>query len=904
MVKPAIMIVAQEEAMSEKESLQAGVGEPLLKTKLFMPRMRPDTVVRPRLVALLQSGLSHKLTLVSAPAGSGKTTLLSEWRETEAGRATPVAWVSLEEADNHPQRFWLYVVQALDRLWPGRLSEVVQLLSLPQPAALESVVKRLINQMADLEQDAVLMLDDYHTISSEEIHRTVAFLLEHMPPHLHLVMTTRVDPPLPLNRLRARRELVEVRLKELRFTTAEVAAFFGQAMGLHLTDRQIALLAGRTEGWIAGLQLAGLSLSGLADVDGFVDAFAGSHQYIVDYLVEEVLQHQPEAVQHFLLQTAVLDRMTGPLCDAVTGGTNGQELLEWLERRNLFVVALDHQRRWYRYHHLFAEALKDRLVRERPGDAERLHRAASLWYEEQGLTEQAVSHALAASDYDRALRLVAATAEQIWLRGDSGLLMDWMKALPEELIRSRPDLSFSIAWACLTSGRPDLGEALLRTAEEDLIAAGPAAAELLGKILSGQAHIARVQRNFPAAFGYSRRALEVLPERSLDWRGWAVWNAGAIHHWCGDLVEALERYAEAKRLFRTADDLYGFLRATVWNAEILADLGRLPEALAEAEAALALAEAKAGGHLPVVSLAHLGLGEMRYEQYDLEGAERHLLRCLELGRTGGLLDVVWLAYMSLAWVRQGQGKTDAALACLDLADQLAPRVPWALATSAVARASILQLQENVRGAASLAPQVERLARDEGGPFQRAAHTLAHVKLGQGYAEEALALLEPLAGKGGGGSVRLLALLALVLRAVGQTERSFGVLERCLNMGLPASHTAPFMELGRPMADLLSLYAPRCKGALADFVSHLLDRHRPGQVASGGAKQATGLVDPLSERELEVLALLAGGAPNEAIAQQLFVTLHTVKKHVANILSKLGAANRTQAVARARELGLL
>ncbi|MDF2628919.1 MAG: ATP-dependent transcriptional regulator [Symbiobacteriaceae bacterium] len=877
---------------------QAVAGEPLLKTKLFMPRLRPDTVARPRLVGLVAAGLTRKLTLISAPAGSGKTTLLSEWRETETGQTTPVAWVSLEAADDLPHRFWLYVVQALDRLRPGSLTDLAQALGGPQPAPLDAVVTLLINQMAELEQETVLVLDDYHTITAAEIHRTVALLLEHMPPQFHLVITTRSDPPLPLHRLRVRRELAEVRLKELRFTPNEVAEFFGQAMGLQLTDRQVELLAGRTEGWIAGLQLAALSLSDMKDVDGFVDTFAaGSQQYAVDYLVEEVLQHQPEPVRRFLLQTSILGRLSGPLCDAVTGESNSQALLEWLERRNLFLIPLDHQRHWYRYHHLFAEALKESLIRERPDELPQLHRAASRWYEEQGLTEPAVGHAIAASDHDRAVQLVATLAEQIWLRGDSGMLMDWMKALPQALIRARPDLSFAIAWGCLTSGRPDLGESLLRTAEEELAGRGPEAAELLGKVLSGQAHIARVQRNFPVSLAYSRRALEVLPATSCDWRGWAVWNAGAIAHWSGDLDGALATYTEAKRLFQEADDLYGFLRATVWHAEILADAGRLPEALAEAEAALALAEAKAGAHLPVVSLAHLGVGEMLYEQYDLAGAERHLLRCLELGRAGGLLDVVWLAYMPLALVRQGMRQPDAALACLDLADQLAPRVPWALAASAVARAALLQRQGKTKEAAALAPQVERLARDQGGPFQRAALTLAQLKLGQGFPEEALALLTPLADKAGGRSVRLLALLALVLKATGQTERAFAVLERALTMALPSGQLAAFMELDRPMADLLGLFAPRWKGALADFASRAAS-------AAPGLKPAARLVDPLSEREMEVLALLAEGAPNEAIAQRLVVTLHTAKKHVANILSKLGVANRTQAVARARELGLL
>ncbi len=854
-------------------SWSGGVGEPLLKTKLFVPRARYGTVVRPRLFALVDQGLSRKLTLISAPAGSGKTTLLSEWCQTETGRATPVAWVSLEGADDHPHRFWRYLVQALDSLLDGGLDEVIQTLSLPQPGPPEPVVRRLINHLAGMEQDSVLVLDDYHVIGTEEIHRSVALLLEYMPPQLHLVVASRVDPPLPLARLRVRREMVEVRLEELRFTQSETAAFFGGMMGLQLTDRQITLLAGRTEGWVAGLQLAGLSLEGLADVDRFVEAFAGSHQYILDYLVEEVLQLQTEQVQRFLLQTAVLDRLSGPLCDAVTGENDGQAVLEWLEKRNLFVVALDHQRQWYRYHHLFAEALRERLIRERPAEEVRqLHRAASLWYEEQGWTEPAVDHALAAAEYDRAVHMMTAAAEKIWHRGDSGILMGWLERLPDGLVRSRPELSFSIAWACMTSGRPDLAESFLQSAEGALAGRGPEEHRLLGRILATRAQTARIELRLSASVENSLRALDLLPVTDLDWRGWAVLSLGAVRQWEGNLSEALERYSEARRLFREAGDLYGFLRATVWYAEVLAVAGRLPEALAEAEAALILAEAQVGASEPVISLAHLGVGEMLYERFDLDGAEQHLLRSLELSRAGGLLDVVWLAYLPLALVKQGKGENGAALACLDAADQLAPRVPWAIAMSAVVRARLLQRQGSPGPAARLMPQVESLAREEVTPYHRSAWTLAAWKLGHGFGEEALALLEGGAGRVEGDSVRFLALRALAHGACGQTERALAVLERALVVAVPSGSVAPFMELDQPMAGLLALGAARWRGPVADFTGQVLERvgvsrtTAPRSPRPMQSELAVRLVEPPSERELEVLALLAEGASNEMIAQ--------------------------------------
>jgi len=871
-------------------------SQPLLKTKLFIPRVRHGNVARPRLFARIDQGVQGRLTLISAPAGSGKTTLLSGWCATATGRGMPVAWVSLDEADSLPHRFWLYVAEAL------QVGEVVRLLSGPQPPPPEILVPELINALADRERDTVLLLDDYHVISSAEVHQSMALLLDQLPPRLHVVIMTRVDPPLPLARLRAQRELVEIHLPELRFTTDEAAAFLDQAMGLRLTDQQVALLEERTEGWIAGLQLAALSLEQADNADRFVQGFAGSHQYILDYLVEEVLQAQPPEVERFLLRTSILGRLSGPLCNAVTGRSDGQAILESLERRNLFVVALDHGRCWYRYHHLFAEAMRERLIRDHADQVADLHALASRWYEREGLIEPAVEHALAACDWDRAVELVAVSADQIWQRGDSATLMAWRERLPDELLRSRPDLSFSIAWACLTSGRPDLAEALLQSAEERLAASAAGEGELLGKVLATRGHVARVQLNMPAATDYSRRALAVLPERSVAWRGWAVWNLGAVRRWCGELNEALLAFDQAKHLFRKAGDLNGFLRATVWQVEVMADGGHLPEALAEAEAALAMAQAEGGaGELPLVSLGHLAVAEMRYEQFALATAEEHLQRALALSQRGGLLDVVWMSYLPLALVRQALGDPDGAIACLDSADRLAPRVPWALATAASARARLLQLQGKTTQVTSLARQMESLARQTSAPYQRAARTLAYLKLEQGYAEEALAILEPIAARPGHRSTRLLALLALALRASGRTERAMAMLESALLQAAPGGHLAAFLELGRPMAELLAQGAHRWKGSSGELAGQLLVRFGQAPVAAG---RGAGLVDPPSPRELEVLALLAEGASNEEIARRLYVSLNTSKKHVANLMSKLGAANRTQAVARARELGLL
>lgn len=851
--------------------------EPLLKTKLFIPRVRQGNVARPRLCAHIDRVHSRKLMLISAPAGYGKTTLLSEWCEW---RQLSAAWVSLEEADNDPLRFWRYAAHALTRTC-GLAGEALDLLTSPYPPPLDSVVRRLMNELADLEGEALLILDDYHLVTAEEVHRSVALFLEHLPPQAHVIIATRTDPPLPLTRFRARGELAEVHMAHLRFTPAEAAAYLGGAMGLELTAEQVILLADRTEGWAAGLQLAGLSLQGAPNVNTFVESFAGSHQYIVDYLIEEVLHRQPEAVQTFLLQTSLLDRLTGPLCEAVTGQAGSQAMLEQLEKRNLFLMPLDHGRQWYRYHHLFAEVLRTRLRQERSTEVPLLHRRASEWHEAQGLMEPAVSHALEAGDQERAVRLVAAAASQIWHRGDSGILVRWLRSLPEHLVRANPGLSVDIAWACMTSGMLGPADELLRHAE----AAAGAGGELPGRIAATRAHVARLQRNLPEAVALSERALQLLPAASEEWRGMALFCLGAVHHCSGDAPAAIAAYDEARRLFRSAGEIYGLLRTTAWQAVLLAESGRMAEAMAECRSALAQAEENGGDWLPVAALAHVGLGVLHFKRADLADAEEHLRRAVALSEQGGLLDVSWQAYVPLAMVRQAQGDSEGALTYLEAADRAAPNVPWALAHSAAYRARILLAQGDLDGAARLEPQLEVLARERPFPMEVAVRSLALIKIARGFPEEALSCLTPLLDRvrGENGKVRsvsLLALQSLAYRAAGDQARSAGALQEVLALALPSGNLAPLRELGLPTE---------------------VPPNLPPQPAT---QAAATLAEPPSERELEVLALIAQGASNEAIAQQLFISLHTVKKHVANILGKLNAANRTQAVARAREYRLL
>ena len=422
------------------------MSTPILATKLYIPPPRPKVVLRPRLIERLNEGLDRKLTLISAPAGFGKTTLVSEW---VAGSERPAAWLSLDEGDNDPTRFLTYLVAALQTIAPDIGEGVLSVLQSPQPPPTESILTALLNEITAVPDDFVLVLDDYHVIDARPVDAALTFLLEHLPPQMHLVITTREDPQLPLARLRARGQLTELRAADLRFTPSEAAAFLNEVMGLNLSAEDIAALETRTEGWIAGLQLAALSMRGREDVPGFIRAFAGDNRYIVDYLVEEVLQRQPERVRSFLLQTSILDRLSGPLCDAVTGQEEGNALLEALERGNFFVVPLDDRRHWYRYHHLFADVLHAHLMAEQPDQVPTLHRRASEWYEQHGSAADAIRHALAAEDFERAADLVELAVPAMRRSRQEATLLGWLKALPDELIQCRPVLSVAYAGTLL-----------------------------------------------------------------------------------------------------------------------------------------------------------------------------------------------------------------------------------------------------------------------------------------------------------------------------------------------------------------------------------------------------------------------------------------------------------------------
>jgi LuxR family maltose regulon positive regulatory protein len=891
---------------------------PLLTTKLYIPPLRSNLVPRLHLIEQLDEGLhpGHRLTLVSAPAGFGKTTLVSEW--LHQGK-WPFTWLSLDDGDNDSTRFLAYLVAALQEI-DGNWGRVIQTaLCAPQLPPPTVLLAALINEIATDGPDFILALDDYHVIINPSIHDMLAFLLDNLPPQMHLVIMSRADPPLPLSRLRAHGELIEIRADALRFTAEEAVVFLNEVMGLNMTSQQIARLEARTEGWVAGLQLAALSLQGLRhgeDIVSFVEAFAGSHRYVMDYLIEEVFNRQPPQIQEFLLQTSILDRLCRPLCDALTGQTNGQEMLERLERANLFLVPLDHHRRWYRYHHLFADLLRDRLQQTRPDAVPALHRQASEWYEGEGLVAEAFHHALAANDIERATCLAEDNARHMVRRGELTTLLRWLSALPEEVVRSRPRLCVNYAWALLMTGRADAVEPCLRDAEKALArrAASPPMADeereiaaLRGEVALTRLFLARIRDDLGRTIERSQQNLEQMNEENPFVRGLLHLNLGIAFRRSGEMAKAAHALAEAVRLCQAAGNTLATMIATnnlAWLYEIQGQLRRA----AEIRRQVLQSTEECGGpvmqYSPGLGVVHLGLAHSLYEWNELEVAEQHVQEGIALGEPGGYVGVLVNGYRLLARLRQARGDVRGALAAIHKLERAVRQrnAPQATRDEVAAYQAALWLaQGNVEAASRWAEGVEVSPDDHLdtlGEFK--AITLARVLLAQAKPDEAEPLIERLlqaAESEGrmGKVVEILALHALARQAHGDTGGTLASLKRALTLAEPEGYVRTFVDEGTPMAALLRQALVR--GIAPRYVGRLL-------AAFGEPAAAQPLPEPLTGRELEVLRLIVAGLTNQEIADQLVISVATVKRHITNIYGKLGVSHRTQAVARAQELDLL
>ena len=899
----------------------------LLATKLHMPAPRPDLVPRPRLTARLDEGLARGLVLVCAAAGYGKTVLLADW--TRRG-GQPAAWLSLDGGDNDPARFWRHAVAALDRARPGTGERVAPLLGPPAPALLQGLVTALINELAS--DEALLVLDDYHVISAQQVHDSLGFLLEHRPAGIGVVLASRSDPPLPLARLRARGQLAELRGAELRFTVGEAAALLQQVAagpGMALPDTAVAALAARTEGWAAGLALAALSLRGHDDAAAFVAAFTGSHRYVLDYLAEEVLERQDEQLRTFLLETSVLERLSGQLCDAVTGRPGSQALLEQVERAGLFLIPLDEVRGWWRYHHLFADLLRARLQEEQPGRVPDLHRNAAAWYEHRGLADDAIGHAAAAGEMTWAARLIEQHFDVVFnFRGEAATIHRWLSVLPANVVRSRPRLLLAQALMAATSGRIEVMEPLLDAvecappgwADEPFEpTAGAAASHLINVPAMTTLHrgaLAQLRGDAEATAAFAQQMLaEIKP-------GELMLSASA--HGFLAVAEWLRgRLAEAERGF--ASSLTGW-RATgppaliAWGCYELVLIqraqGRLDAAVLTCKQALD-SLVRSGRPPPAAGPSYVGLAEVAYQRNELDTALRHVTEGIALCRQFVYTPPLTDGLVTLAMIRQATADPAGALEAITEAGQAAPGPAGLLNPVPAQRARLLLAQGDLAAAARFAQEQGLSPDDEPDYARESGHlVLARVLLAQDRPGRALALLDRLQAAAvtqdrAGSLIEIGALRALALAASGNEARAVTALADALTLACPQGYLRVFADEGPPMAALLArLVAAQRTGQAAvrvplGYLARLQRAFDAGHPAPDPGRIAVpGIIDPLTIREVEVLRLLAAGRSNQAIADQFVVTLDTVKKHVGHVLGKLGAANRTEAVARARELGLI
>jgi LuxR family maltose regulon positive regulatory protein len=965
----------------------------LLATKLFIPRPRPNAISRPDLLARVDRGLRGPLTVLAAPAGWGKTTVLSSWwAEVEAADAWRMAWVSLDAGDNDPVRFWTYVLTALDSVHPGLGEDALALLRAPQPPPIESVVTLLLNALATTSRDVILVLDDFHVIEAPQVHAALNFMLDHAPSQLHVVLATREDPPLPLARLRAQGGVTELRAADLRFTPVEAAQFLGAAVGAPVSPQALLALETRNEGWIAGLQLAVLSLQGRSreQAEAFLAAFAGSNRYIADYLVEEVLACQPKAIQAFLLRTAVVDRFCAPLCDRLLAaddttaeGTRGglpasvepatqfttplrpvaQSLLEQVERANLFLIPLDDERQWYRYHHLFAGVLRSRLQELDPALPAELHRRASVWFEEQGLVEEAVEYALAAADFEHAATLIEDHAFLVALslsRFETALR--WLARLPEAVAMAHPLLKVQHAVLLTYTYEPDAAEARLREAEAGIArgAATPSANDfgagdaltdpartILGYIALIRGSVVSVTGDVARALTFARQSSDLIPESDSPWRAGAVIALANGYQVSGEVTAATDRQvAAAMAAARTVAD-YTLLTMSILSIQGHIQLvqGRLRQALASFQQVPPLA-------VPPLTLANLpgsqsyevGLGDLFREWNDFAAAEEHLRKGVDEldGRILLPADVLALGYLAMARLQWARGAQATALETLDTFAELARRRGFAselVEREAAVRAQLAIAAGDVTAAARWADASGLSSNEADLSFRRelAYLALARVCIAQGRSTqggpllgEAERLLDRLLAdakaKGRGHTVvEVLLLRALALEVRRDIRGALRTLTRALELAQPEGYVRLFADEGTPMAVLLVHLLEATEErrlavgpAVLEYARHLLAACRsldgatpiPQMEPLVSAKSApltasvSPLIDPLTDREVEVLRLLAEGATNSMIAAALVVSVGTVKKHIFNVCRKLGAQNRTQAVARARALHLL
>jgi LuxR family transcriptional regulator, maltose regulon positive regulatory protein len=922
-------------------SYNESMAVPILATKLFTPPTRSELVLRPRLIEQLNKGLlsSCKLTLVSAPAGFGKTTLVSKWI---ADCQKPVAWLSLDEGDNDPARFISYLIAALQTIKVGIGDGLLTALQSHQPPAIESILTFLLNEITSIPDNLILVMDDYHVIDSKPVDDALTFLLEHQPPKFHLVIATREDPNVPVARLRVRGQLTELRAADLRFTPAEAAEFLNRMMGLNLSNKDIAALEARTEGWIAGLQMAALSMQGREDIATFIRAFTGSHRFVLDYLAEEVLQRQPESSRNFLLQTAILERFCAPLCNAVTEREDSKEMLSTLEDGNLFIVPLDDQRQWYRYHHLFAEVLQSYLHQEQPDQVPMLHRRAGIWFEDNHLIDDAIPHTLAAKDFERAANLI----ERVWREKDITYQYDawlrWVKSLPDELVRTHPVICVGYAWALLGTGELEASEARLLDAERWLQSAGSSSEisssrmivadekefrSLPASISAARTYHALALGDIPRTKKYALQTLTLAPDETTLYHTQATALLALAEYANGDLQEAEQDLLKFQAMMWNNNDLASAIGITFALANIKLVQGCLREAVIAYQQSLQVAANRGATFFIGMSDLHRGLSELLCEQNDLEAASQLLLTAQQTGEKGATTGWQQRLCVSQARLKASQGELAQALAYLEEAERQYIQNPLPDPPIAALKARIWVRQGRLIEAFSWVREQNLSPEDELSFIREFEHlTLARMLIARYKADQvnddlhaALGLLERLlqaaeAGGRNGSVIEILILQALAYQAQGNHSRAFAPLEHALSLAGPEGYVRIFVDEGEAMRLLILNFRSMLEERehpsihpLLGYVNRLFATFPESQEAITQSKivnRKSEIAEPLSERELDVLKLLRSELSGPEIAEQLIVSLNTLRTHTKSIFNKLGVNNRRAAVRRAEELNLL
>ncbi|MGD8622249.1 MAG: LuxR C-terminal-related transcriptional regulator, partial [Anaerolineales bacterium] len=858
-----------------------------------VPVPRGDLVRRQRLIDLLQDDLlversfGRKLTVISAPAGYGKTTLISQWL-TEA--PCPISWLTLEKGESDPTRFLSYLMAAVQSTAPQLGASATAMLAAPQQPPMEKILTTLINDLTAYSEPLLLVLDDYHVIQSQPVHEMVNFLLEHLPTNIHLVITSREDPPLPLHRLQARRQSLGIRQSQLAFSSQEVLQFFKSTSDIRLSERQAAKLVRRTEGWVTGLQLAALSLRSAPNLDSFIESFTGSNRYIIDYLFEEVFDTQPDKVQRFLLQTAILNRICAELADAVTGGEESHNLLEQLEQANLFVVPMDQTRRWYRYHRLFADLLLNRLRATDRASEARLHARASQWFEEAGLITEAVEHALASEDWSRSATLIGQASDMFLKRGELLTLIDWFDKVPGALIYEYPDFGLSYAWALLLIGRFDEAEELLNHYESQ----AQATPELLGQVATAQAYSARARGDNKKVIEKSELALQLLPENELTSRSTLAMNLGLVYWHVGRLRDAVPVLNEARQKAEIVDNHYAGLTAQIFLARTQASQGSLHQAEKQLKKTL-----ETGGDIPILVLSHYDLSCIYYEWNELGKAWTHLDQGLEMCTRSGNREFQNGGHVLKAYLYMAQGNILGALSEVETSHALSHGFgPATQARSMACHAEIALAMGDIETAANW---VERMPERVGAHSLYRFIDLTPIRLllaqdKKAAARETLSDLLDQATSAGWGYASV-AIRALAVRAAESEAEAVELLSEALVLSEPEGFIRTYVEVGGSMIPILKEVARQ--GTLPDYVGKILDAY-----GTKGERTKLPLVEPLSDRELEVIRLLGAGLSNREIAEELVISIGTAKSHVHNICGKFGVRNRTEAAMRAKELDII